>query len=98
LGAALPVLLVLLLPLALTGAFWSFSENLKDSPKSVENLLAMIQPSPPTAPPAGVELRAVRSQIVTLNDGNQVVDITGSVHNGTAFELADVRIETQLYS
>jgi predicted Zn finger-like uncharacterized protein len=44
------------------------------------------------APPAGLELEALRSEVKVLSDGSQFLEVTGTIHNNTPITYSEVSL------
>ncbi|MCC6932662.1 MAG: DUF3426 domain-containing protein [Deltaproteobacteria bacterium] len=94
-GSYLKVALILSLPLLFFIALWYSGVNMKEIPALLDKILQIS--STPKIPPVELELVNVVSDYITLDDGKQIVVVSGKVYNATNITFNDVQIESAVY-
>jgi predicted Zn finger-like uncharacterized protein len=84
-------------PILAVLAVWIFSAQIPALPNGVKEVLRLDAGKLPAVPPSGVELIGGASERVTLDDGNQVLEITGSILNATVETYSDVILEAAIF-
>lgn len=91
----LKVFLILSLPLIMVGMMSYWGIHYQEIPGFIKGLLAL--KSTKQIPPVELELVNVVSDYVTLDDGKQIVVVSGKVFNATAVTFKDVQIESAVF-
>ncbi len=92
-----PVLLVCSCPIIIALLFFVWSQFLSSDPHNINKLLSMIRYQPAQLAPAGLNLVNLQSDLVTLFDGKQVLEIEGILKNASSKVLRDIQIEARLF-
>ncbi len=92
-----PVTLVTSFPAALCLFFLLWSVNITSTPLGLKRLLNLDTEILPRIPPPGVQVVDLASSVVTLDDGKQIIQLTGKVLNGTSKAIGEVMLKAALY-
>ena len=90
--------LLSLIPVLLMCGLWAWSANLSRSPDFIKSIFHLSNASLPQLPPAGLEVLDLRSQFVTLDDGQRVLEIRGNLLNATMKSFESIKLEAKLYN
>lgn len=97
LDALKPLLLLWSIPFVLTLFFALWGSNIKNTPNAFRLLLNLEQENLPRLASPGLALVNLQSQIVSLDNGKKVIDISGELVNATLKTYSDVAIVAKLY-
>ncbi len=84
-------------PAAVCLLLWLFSSFLVQTPQVADTLLSLTKRELPAPAPRGVSLDELRPNFVALDDGREVVEITGSLINQTSTRFGSIKIEASSY-
>ena len=87
-----------LLPLILTLCFCAWAYNIDKTPSSITNFFNLDSKSLATIAPAGLELSALKPEILTLDSGKKAFLIKGEVINSTTHSFKNIMIEAKLFT
>ncbi|OVE80387.1 hypothetical protein BVY02_00330 [bacterium J17] len=85
-------------PLLLCVGFWLWKENIESTPGLLKGLFNLEGSNLPHIAPRDLSLIDIRSEIVTLDNGRRVLEVSGNILNGSQKTLNDVRIEAKIYN
>ena len=84
-------------PAAFCFLLWMFGSYLVQTPQIADTLLTLTMQELPAPAPKGVQIADLKPNYVALDDGREVVEITGSLVNQTSSKFGSVKIEASLY-
>lgn len=94
----LALLSLLSVPIIVAGLFWIWSATFHRTPPPIKQALhADTQNLPKLAPP-GLALVDIKNEVITLDNGKKVLQITGELVNGTAKTYKNIKIEAEVFN
>lgn len=85
------------LPLVLMLFFCAWAVRFEGTPESIKTVLGFDPATTQRVPPPGVEVVGLKGNIVTLDSGIQVFELSGQVLNNSDVAIRDIHIEGELY-
>lgn len=92
-----PVLLASAVPLLLCVGFYLWSIDINSTPGIFRTVFYPAASELPRVAPLGIELTNLHSEVVTLDDGQQVLQVSGEVTNNTNRFFKNIRIQARTY-
>ncbi len=93
----MPAIIASSFPLILCAWFGWWSNHLSEAPGFLASWATTVPDTLARVAPSGMEIIDLRSQVITLDDGKQVLQIFGNVFNATTGSYKNVRIEAASY-
>lgn len=91
------VALATALPAVFCCCLWLFGSYLLQTPQIADAMLTLSERELPTPAPRGVSISSLAPHFVSLDDGREVVEISGVLLNRTSSKFNSVKIEASLY-
>lgn len=92
-----PVALICSLPIISLLIFFALSHYLGEAPKQLEKVISVFRQQSLSLAPVGLDLVDLQSDLVTLFDGTQALEIAGKVKNTSLQTLSDIEVEARLF-
>lgn len=84
-------------PLLMAAGMWFWSGHLTMTPAALKDLLLLEPSGLPQVPPQGLEVVDLTSSLVTLDDGERVLEIRGNILNATMRAFGKVKLEARIF-
>ena len=92
-----PVATFCVVPLVFLAGIGIFGDDLVASKPVAQSLARLVPAAEEKAPPSGLSLHNLETQVVTLEDGRRVLEVSGKVRNESPVRVHEVRLETKLF-
>lgn len=92
-----PLLLFCSFPAAFLCFLAIWSVNLDYTPSLVAEVFALKTENLPKVPPAGLSVTDLQSQLITLDEGTQVLEISGNIENAETTKFRDIRVQAHIF-
>lgn len=97
-AVSMPALLVVSVPVIFCLSLLSVANYLEKTPSTLNHVFSIHDTNTPHVPPiVGLEISDIQSNLVTLDDGKSVLEITGKLFNASPSSFKDTRIQVRLF-